>query len=75
VDVRIPEDILERLEAIAKGRGISRHQVIRKALAEFVERNPASAEREPLDAKRENKRLTTRQVGIRNATCTQKETP
>jgi hypothetical protein len=37
VDVRIPTEILERLEAIAAARGISRHQVIREALARYVE--------------------------------------
>ena len=36
--MRIPLDILEAIEVLAEKRGISKHQWIREALAEKVER-------------------------------------
>jgi len=38
VNVKIPLQLLERLEALARARGIPRHQAIREAIAEWVER-------------------------------------
>lgn len=53
VDVRIPEDILEALIAIAERRGISKHHLIREALAEYVERHERPADRATTDRKGE----------------------
>jgi predicted transcriptional regulator len=38
VSVLIPTDLLRALDELAKKRGVPRHALIRKALAEFVER-------------------------------------
>jgi predicted transcriptional regulator len=37
--VKIPLDLLERLLEIAERRHINRHQAIREAIAEYVERH------------------------------------
>ncbi|WP_316411348.1 ribbon-helix-helix protein, CopG family [Mesoterricola sediminis] len=47
--MRVPLDLLERLEAIAAERGISRHQAIREAIAEWVEKRDAKGEEDARD--------------------------
>jgi len=42
--VRVPEDALETLTALATKRGISKHQWIREAIAEKIERDLLAAE-------------------------------
>ena len=47
IDVRVPLDLLERLEALADARGITRHQAIREAIAEWVEKREDQPREEP----------------------------
>ena len=75
VNVRIPNEILKALDAKATAKGIPRHQAIREALAEYVDRNAASAEREPIDVPSANKRLNTCQDAPRCADDQTSETP
>ena len=42
VEVKIPLDLKERLERLAKAKGISRHLAIREAIAEWVEKREGS---------------------------------
>ena len=39
VEVKIPLEILEQLEAVAKSEGKTRHYAIREAIAEWVEKH------------------------------------
>jgi predicted transcriptional regulator len=53
VDVKIPMDLLERLEAIARRQGKSRHLAIREAIAEWVERHGTKGDDAALERDRE----------------------
>jgi len=53
VEVKIPLELAERLEALAKARGISRHQWIREAMAEKVERDEKQGSPDPQEDPRQ----------------------
>ena len=66
VNLRIPEELCEELEALQEIKGLSRSEIVRRAVADYIEREAPSWNTEAIEIRLPNALVSEIEMLIRN---------